>query len=109
LVEAKLNARWSLDLVHDQLAGGRRFRILNVVDDMTRECLGATADTSIWGRRVARDLTTLIQRRGRPGMIVSDILAWAEDQRVAWHYIAPASRHRMGSSSRSMAGCATSS
>jgi putative transposase len=58
--------------VHDQLAGGRRFRILNVVDDVTRECLAAIADTSISGRRVARDLTTLIQRRGRLGMIVSD-------------------------------------
>ena len=98
LVEAKVNARWSLDFVHDQLAGGRRFRILNVVDDVTRECLAAIADTSISGRRVARDLTRLIERRGRPGMIVSDngteftstaILAWAEDQRVAWHYIAP--------------------
>ena len=98
LVEARVNARWSLDFVHDQLAGGRRFRILNVVDDVTRECLAAIADTSISGRRVARDLTVLIQRRGRPGMIVSDngteftataVLAWAEDQRVAWHYIAP--------------------
>ena len=42
LVEAKANARWSLDFVHDQLAGGRRFRILNVVDDVTRECLAAS-------------------------------------------------------------------
>jgi putative transposase len=72
LVEARVNARWSLDFVHDQLAGGRRFRILNVVDDVTRECLAAIADTSISGRRVARDLTRLIERRGRPGMIVSD-------------------------------------
>jgi transposase InsO family protein len=64
----------------------------------TRECLAAIADTSISGRRVARDLTALIERRGRPGMIVSDngteftstaTLAWTEDQRVAWHYIAP--------------------
>ena len=37
LVEAKPNARWSLDFVHDQFACGRRFRILNVVDDFTRE------------------------------------------------------------------------
>jgi putative transposase len=41
LVEAKANARWSLDFVHDQFASGRRFRILNVVDDVTRECLAA--------------------------------------------------------------------
>src|SRR5262245_55023768 len=47
LVEAKPNARWSLDFVHDQLAGGRRFRILNIVDDVTRECLaGPSIDQS---------------------------------------------------------------
>ncbi|PRD40351.1 IS3 family transposase, partial [Phyllobacterium phragmitis] len=66
LVEAKANARWSLDFVHDQFACGRRFRVLNVVDDVTRECLAAIPDTSISGRRVARELTTLIERRGRP-------------------------------------------
>ena len=98
LVEAKANARWSLDFVHDQFACGRRFRVLNVVDDVTRECLAAIPDTSISGRRVARELTTLIERRGKPGMIVSDngteltsnaILAWAKDHKVEWHYIAP--------------------
>ncbi|WP_320196524.1 IS3 family transposase (plasmid) [Agrobacterium rosae] len=98
LVEAKANARWSLDFVHDQFACGRRFRVLNVVDDVTRECLAAIPDTSISGRRVARELTTLVERRGKPGMIVSDngteltsnaILAWAKEHKVEWHYIAP--------------------
>ncbi|MEJ5021004.1 IS3 family transposase [Ochrobactrum vermis] len=98
LVEAKANARWSLDFVHDQFTCGRRFRILNVVDDVTRECLAAIPDTSISGRRVARELTTLVERRGKPGMIVSDngteltsnaILAWSKDHKVEWHYIAP--------------------
>lgn len=97
LVEAKANARWSLDFVHDQFACGRRFRILNIVDDVTRECLAAIPDTTISGRRVARELTTLIERRGKPGMIVSDngteltsnaILAWSKDHKVEWHYIA---------------------
>ena len=65
LVPALLaNARWSLDFVHDQLACGRRFRILNVVDDATRECLLAVADTSISGKRVVRELTALVARRG---------------------------------------------
>jgi len=41
LVEPKPNARWSVDFVHDQLACGRRFRILNIVDDVTRERLAA--------------------------------------------------------------------
>jgi len=98
LAEARANARWSLDFVHDQMAGGRRFRILNVVDDVTRECLACVADTSISGLRVARELTMLLARRGRPAMIVSDngteftstaIFAWAQEQRINWHYIAP--------------------
>ena len=93
-----VNARWSLDFVHDQFASGRRFRILNIVDDMTRECLAAIPDTSISGRRVARELSMLINRRGKPGMIVSDrgteftsnaILFWTTGNQVAWHYIAP--------------------
>src|SRR4249920_3521357 len=62
LVEAKANARWSLDFIHDQLACGRRFRIFNVVDDVTRECLTAMADTSISGVRIARELTILIAK-----------------------------------------------
>lgn len=98
LVEAKVNARWSLDFVHDQMANGRRFRVLNIVDDVTRECLAAIPDTSISGHRVARELTALIVSRGKPGMIVSDhgteltsnaIFAWAKDHAVDWHYIAP--------------------
>src|SRR6202012_1239164 len=66
LVEAKPNARWSLDFIHDQLAWGRRFRVLNIVDDVTRECLAAIPDSSISGKRAARELTTLIARRGKP-------------------------------------------
>ncbi len=98
LVEAVANARWSMDFVHDQFACGRRFRILNVVDDVTRECLAAIPDTSISGRRVARELTALIERRGKPGMVVSDngteftsnaMLAFAKDNEIAWHFIAP--------------------
>ena len=66
------NQRWSLDFVHDQMTTGRRFRVLNVVDDVTRECLAAVPDTSISGKRVVRELTELIAVRGKPGMIVSD-------------------------------------
>lgn len=89
--------RWSLDFVHDQLATGRRFRVLNIVDDITRECLRAVPDTSISGRRVVRELTELIAERGKSGMIVSDngteltsnaVLAWCGEVGVEWHYIA---------------------
>jgi putative transposase len=66
------NQRWSLDFVHDQMTDGRRFRILAVVDDCTRECLALVADTSISGVRVARELDKIVAVRGRPGSIVSD-------------------------------------
>ncbi len=98
LVEARPNARWSLDFVHDQFGSGRRFRILNVIDDVTKECLAAIPDTSISGRRVARELDAIIARRGKPEMIVSDhgteftsnaMLAWTQSAKVAWHFIAP--------------------
>ena len=98
LVEARLNARWSLDCDYDQFANGQRFRVLNVIEDVTRECLAAIPDSSISGRSVARELTALIERRDRPGMIVSDngteltlnaILRWCSKHRINWHYIAP--------------------
>lgn len=66
------NQRWSLDFVSDTLTDGRRFRILAVVDDFTRECLCLVADTSLSGKRVARELDALIARRGKPLMVVSD-------------------------------------
>jgi len=92
------NDRWSLDFVADQFIDGRRMRILVVVDDCTRECLALVADTSISGIRVARELDRLLAQYGKPRMIVSDngteltanaILRWADDHKVAWHYIAP--------------------
>jgi putative transposase len=93
------NQRWSLDFVADTLTDGRRFRILVVVDDFTRECLCLVADTSLSGARVARELTAIIVRRGaRPLLCVSDngteltstaILSWCQDSQVGWHYIAP--------------------
>ncbi|MER9413267.1 IS3 family transposase [Mesorhizobium sp. M0589] len=98
MVPVAPNDRWSLDFVSDQLTDGRRFRILTVVDDCTRECLGLVADTSLSGVRVARELDRLMIERGKPKMVVSDngseltsnaILAWADASRVDWHYIAP--------------------
>jgi len=92
------NQRWSLDFVSDTLVDGRRFRILCVIDDFSRECLALVADTSLSGLRVTRELNTLIASRGRPSTIVSDngteltsiaVLKWCQETRVEWHYIAP--------------------
>ena len=72
LVPDRANIRWSLDFVSDALTDGRRFRVLAVVDDYTRECLALVADTSLSGIRVVRELDAIIARRGRPSAIVSD-------------------------------------
>jgi hypothetical protein len=63
------NERWSIDFVSDQLANGRRFRVLNIVDDFTRECVGQLVDTSISGARMVRFMDTLGRR---PRTIVWD-------------------------------------
>jgi transposase InsO family protein len=88
-------------------------------DDATTECLAAVVDTSISGRRVARELTALISRRGRPGLIVSDhgtkftsnaMLTWSEEMGVTWHLIAPGKPMRdTGSARHSIRRCAMSS
>jgi transposase InsO family protein len=52
--------RWSLDFVADTLVNGRRFRILALVDDFTRECLGLVVDTSLTGLRVVRELDRIV-------------------------------------------------
>ncbi len=92
------NQRWSMDFVSDTLTDSRRFRILVVVDDYSRECLCLVADTSLSGLRVARELDTIIAERGRPATCVSDngteltsmaILRWSQETQVEWHYIAP--------------------
>jgi len=92
------NQRWSLDFVSDTLTDSRKFRMLAVMDDFTRECIVLVADTSLSGARVARELDTAMGHRGRPLMIVSDngteftsmaILRWSQQTRVEWHYIAP--------------------
>jgi len=115
-VEARPNARWALDFVHDRLACGRRFRILNVVDDATRECLAAMPDTSISRQRVARDLGRPIARRGNPGMIVSGngteltgnaILTFAATRGIERHSSRQASPCRTGSSRVSTDECET--
>ena len=102
---AVANQRWSLDFVADQFTDGRWFRILEVYDDCTRECLALVADTSIGGRRVARELDAIIGWRGKPATIVSDngteltsnaILEWADQRKIGWHYIAPGKPQQNG-------------
>jgi len=100
-----MNQVWSLDFISDALGDGRRFRLLAIMDQCSRECLALIADTSLPGRRVVRELDTLIARRGRPKVIVSDngteltgraVLQWASQCRIEWHYIAPGKPQQNG-------------
>ena len=71
-IPEEANQRWSMDFVSDQLATGRRFRVLNVVDDYSRECIGQIVDISITGERVSRLLDRVMLDRSRPEAIVTD-------------------------------------
>lgn len=97
-IPAHPNHVWSLDFMSDVLEDGRRFRILGVMDQFARTCLDLTADTSISGQRVVRELDRLLETYGKPYMIVSDngteftshtILKWASQNNIQWHYITP--------------------
>ena len=99
------NIRWSLDFASDALTDGRRFRVLAVVDDSSRECLALVADKSLSGHRVVRELDAAIARRGRPAMVVSDngreltsmaILSWCQRTGIQWHYMAPGTPKQNG-------------
>jgi transposase InsO family protein len=95
---ALANQRWNLDFPHVEMASGRGFRVLKVVDDVTRERLAAVLDASILERRVTSERTRPISERGKPRLIVSDngseltsnaVLASCEAFVVDWHFIAP--------------------
>ena len=97
--------RWLLDFVIDTLFSGWRFRVLTLVDDFTRECLGLVVDTSLTGLRVVRELG---QDHRKPGLRAYDrerqrheftsnaILAWQEERGIEWRYIARGKRMQNG-------------
>ena len=97
-VPSRVNERWSLDFVHDQLTDGRRIRILNIVDDYSRACVGQLVDTSISGARVARYLDELLQTRSKPKSKVMDngpeltskaMFFWSQKTGVKLNFIQP--------------------
>jgi putative transposase len=92
------NERWSMDFMGDSLATGRTFRILNIVDDYSREAVAIEVDSSLPGLRVVRVLERLAQERPLPALIVCDngpeftgraLDAWAYARRVQLHFIRP--------------------
>ena len=94
----RVNERWSMDFVSDQLASGRRFRVLNVVDDFSREMVGQLVSVSISGQQVSRFLSQLIDERSKPEHIVCDngteftskaMFFWSKSNAVRLSFIQP--------------------
>lgn len=92
------NQTWTMDFLHDALAGGRRFRTLSIEDAYTREMLVIEVDTSLPAQRVVRVLERLQLERGLPERIVIDngteftskaLDRWAYENKVTLHFITP--------------------
>jgi putative transposase len=92
------NERWSVDFMSDQLANGRRFRILNLVDDFSRECVAQIVDFSISGQRLARLLDDIACVRPLPKTLVCDngseltskaMFFWSRRTKTTLHFIQP--------------------
>lgn len=94
-VPSEVNERWSVDFVSDQLANGRRFRVFNVVDDFSRECVLQIVDFSISGQRLATELDrldrlpkTIVCDNG-PELTSKAMFLWAQRRGAKLHFIQP--------------------
>jgi putative transposase len=92
------NQTWSIDFMSDALTDGRKFRLLNVLDDFNRESLAVEVDTSLPSLRVQRVLNRLIHERSKPSIIrvdngpefISHILKeWCDSHEIILQYIQP--------------------
>ena len=97
-VPRRADEQWSMDFMRDQLAGGRVFRLLTVVDHYTRESVAIEVDLSLPGARVVRVLERLAERRGLPRSIQLDngpeftgraLDEWAHRRQVKLAFIRP--------------------
>lgn len=95
---ARPNDTWSLDFVSDQLASGRRFRCLTLLDSCTQECLSITVAHSLPSTAVIATLETVLAVRGQPTRLSLDngsefrsraFDAWAADRGIALQFIQP--------------------
>ena len=94
----RANQVWSLDFMHDQLIDGRKYRLLNVIDDYRREGLAIEAGFSLPTIRVIRTLNQLLEWREKPLVIRCDngpefisyeFVRWATEQGIRIEYIQP--------------------
>lgn len=93
-----VNERWSIDFMHDSTVSGRKIRLLNIVDDYTREAIWMEVATSISGAYVSRVLDQLVDLRGKPKSLLTDngpefagavLDAWTYENGIEHHFIKP--------------------
>lgn len=96
--ERKANTRWAMDFVSDRTRMGAAFRVLVVMDVVTKECLALEADKSLGGKRVEQVLNRIAMFRGYPDEILTDngpeftsnaMNAWSYDHKVKHIFIDP--------------------
>ena len=84
--------------MHDSTEGGRKIRLLNIVDDYTREALWMEVSTSITGAYVTRVLDQLVELRGKPNRLLTDngpefagaaLDAWTYANQIEHQFIQP--------------------
>ena len=94
----RINQHWSMDFVSDSLYNGRRFRVLTVVDDLSKECPVLEVDHSLTGKRVTRVLERIALTKGLPEVITVDngpefiskaLDLWAYENSVKLRFIQP--------------------
>lgn len=96
---------WTWDFVHDTTVRGGKLRMLNIIDEYTRECLCIHVDRRINARKVRRVLSELIDRHGAPEHIRSDngsefiegnLREWLTQNQIKTLYIEPGSPWQNG-------------
>ncbi len=96
--QEQANKSYSMDFMSNALRGGRRLRVLNIMDDCTRESLAAWCDYSIPGEKVVEVLKSIVNDRGRPEQIRVDngpefrgrvFVQWCQSEGIVIKYIQP--------------------
>ena len=94
------NHVWSYDFVQDQTHDGRKFRMLTVIDEFTRECLMIKVKRRLNSKDVMMALGKLFITRGLPEHIRSDngaeftakrVCKWLTDLKIETLFIHPGS------------------
>jgi putative transposase len=109
------NEVWSIDFMSDALVDGRKFRLLNIIDDFNRESLAIEVDTSLPALRLIRVLERIIEQRGKPACLRTDngpefishkLQEWCENRGIRIAYIQPGKPTQNALLSERMEACA---